>query len=143
MKPEFAATPKKGAARCPRFDSCNAPICPLDNWQRARHLRGEAVCLWLREAVKPGGLARTAAAAAADIAEIVAGALPAIRASSSDIRHKLTAASHFGSKLANMGAARERLRRPAASASGNTSIPSSSRMSGGLRVGPEGADERR
>lgn len=114
---------KKGPARCPRFDSCNAPICPLDDWQRAQHLPGEAVCLWLREAVKPGGIARIATTAAADIADTVAAALPAIMASSSDIRHKLTAASRSGSKLASMHAAREQLGRPAAFASRDTSTP--------------------
>lgn len=40
---------------CPKWDSCNAPVCPLDsNWQLHRHLPGEPVCRWLREAVKLG-----------------------------------------------------------------------------------------
>ncbi|MEO8998336.1 MAG: hypothetical protein ABI227_05890 [Rhodanobacter sp.] len=123
MKSEFSDTLKRGAARCPRFDSCNAPVCPLDDWQRAQHLQGEAVCLWLREAVKPGGIARIATAAAAAIADIVDEALPAIMASSCDIRHKLKAASRSGSKLASMHAARELLGRPATFASGDTSTP--------------------
>mgnify|MGYP006391910239 CR=1 FL=1 len=41
------------AMNCPRFDFCNCPVCPLDsNWHSQRHLSGEPVCRWLREAVK-------------------------------------------------------------------------------------------
>lgn len=101
---------RKGVSRCPRFDSCNAPICPLDpNWDNRRHLPGDPVCLWLREAVKQGGIARIACAATGEIAAVVAETLPAIEASSSDIRHKLKVAARSGSKLENMRAARERL----------------------------------
>ncbi|MDW3094546.1 MAG: hypothetical protein R8G33_02610 [Gammaproteobacteria bacterium] len=35
---------------CPQYESCNAPICPLDeNCLNSTHLEGEAVCLYLRE----------------------------------------------------------------------------------------------
>ena len=38
---------------CPRFDGCNAPICPLDpNALDRAHLKGEAVCHYLRLYVK-------------------------------------------------------------------------------------------
>jgi hypothetical protein len=108
MRPPISTIPKRGSASCPRFDGCNAPICPLDDWQRAQHLQGERVCLWLREAVKPSGMARIAHASTVDIAVSVAKALPAIMASSgADLRHKLVAASRCGSKLVNMRAARE------------------------------------
>lgn len=41
---------------CPKFISCSAPVCPLDfNWETQRHLPGERVCRWLREAVKDSG----------------------------------------------------------------------------------------
>lgn len=44
------------AMDCPRFNFCNCPICPLDaNWQAQKHLPGEPVCRWLREAVKTFG----------------------------------------------------------------------------------------
>jgi hypothetical protein len=49
---------------CPRFDVCNAPICPLDpNVLDREHLKGEAVCHYLRlyakdsfYGLKPGSL---------------------------------------------------------------------------------------
>jgi len=38
---------------CPRYEHCNCPLCPLDaDYQRRSHLRGEPVCLYLREAAK-------------------------------------------------------------------------------------------
>lgn len=50
---------------CPKFDSCSAPICPLDpDWELRSHLDGERVCYYLTEYSKPatrpilrGGLA--------------------------------------------------------------------------------------
>jgi len=59
--------------------------------------------------MKPGGVARIACAATEEVAVVVAETLPAIAASSSDIRHKLKVAARSGSKLENMRAARERL----------------------------------
>ena len=125
MKMPFSDVIKTGAARCPRFDGCNAPVCPLDpDWPRAQHLPGERVCLWLREAVKPGGMARIAHAATDEIAVTVAEALPAILASSSaDLRHKLAEASRSGSKLTNVHAVR-------------------GQMEQGAGIAPEPADSR-
>ena len=38
---------------CPRFDGCNASICPLDpNALDRAHMKGEAVCHYLRLYVK-------------------------------------------------------------------------------------------
>jgi len=43
---------------CPKFESCSAPICPLDDdWKLRSHLDGERVCYYLteysKEAVRP------------------------------------------------------------------------------------------
>lgn len=41
---------------CKYFDNCNAPICPLDERFICRqYLRGEPVCYFMAEAVKPKG----------------------------------------------------------------------------------------
>ena len=39
---------------CPKYKSCNANICPLDNefWKRT-HIDGEAVCVYMSEYTKP------------------------------------------------------------------------------------------
>ena len=34
---------------CPRFNSCSAPICPIDpDWRERVHRKGEPVCFYLR-----------------------------------------------------------------------------------------------
>ena len=39
---------------CPRFDRCNAALCPLDTgWRNRLHARGDSVCLYAQEAMKP------------------------------------------------------------------------------------------
>ena len=45
--------------QCPKWDSCNVPVCPLDaHWRKATQLHGEGACRWLREIGKQGGEAR-------------------------------------------------------------------------------------
>lgn len=44
---------------CPKFRTCNAVLCPLDDQILQRHfLKDEALCYFLREWVKPGAAAR-------------------------------------------------------------------------------------
>lgn len=44
---------------CPKFDGCSAPICPLDpDWPHRIHRKGEPVCFYLLEYIKPGSRAR-------------------------------------------------------------------------------------
>lgn len=38
---------------CPKFQHCNAPICPLDSdWRKRKHFNGDRVCFYLIEAQK-------------------------------------------------------------------------------------------
>lgn len=38
---------------CPKYNSCSASVCPLDdNWRDREHLKGERVCVFLTEAIK-------------------------------------------------------------------------------------------
>jgi hypothetical protein len=42
--------------QCPKYDTCNAPICPLyQHWRKSQHLRGEPSCLYMREMSRDGG----------------------------------------------------------------------------------------
>src|SRR5262245_49711341 len=42
-------------ADCPKFDTCGAPVCPLDPlWPSAVHLGGEPVCRYLLASGKAG-----------------------------------------------------------------------------------------
>ena len=40
---------------CPKFETCNASVCPLDpGWREAVHLPSERVCRYLIDSGKPG-----------------------------------------------------------------------------------------
>ncbi len=44
---------------CPKFKECSAPICPLDTeWRLRVYRKGEPVCFYLLEYVKPDARAR-------------------------------------------------------------------------------------
>ena len=54
-KPDANATTLR-AIDCPKFDKCSVPICPLDcDFHERTHLKGEPICRYLHEYVKPGG----------------------------------------------------------------------------------------
>lgn len=55
-KQKVGQAKKVGAIKCHRFDSCSAPLCPLDTDMKKRsYLKREAVCFLMLELVKPGG----------------------------------------------------------------------------------------
>lgn len=44
---------------CPRFNKCDAPLCPIDpEWRQRRMLKNERVCHYLTEVTKPGAFDR-------------------------------------------------------------------------------------
>lgn len=84
---------------CPLFDSCNASVCPLDPaWERHRHLSGERVCRWLREAVKPGGHAVLEDALPTHCAEMAMRVAEIISIREGELGNKLRRAAKQGSK---------------------------------------------
>ena len=93
---------------CPKFERCNANVCPLDaDWCRRVHLRGEPVCLWLREWSKAGGEARIherLLPEQAEAVEAVHSALTLVDArlqrGHRELRRVLRASAQTGSKLA-------------------------------------------
>lgn len=143
MKPHISHTLKKGAARCPRFDSCNAPVCPLDDWQRAQHLDGEPVCGLLCELVKGGGEARLRAYLPGALVDTLAEAYPKITARWARVRSQLERASRTGSKLeaahrlqrAKKGEHADNSTQPAIMASVRTSLPVTTPFDGDSRDG--------
>ena len=79
---------------CPRFDHCSAPICPLDdNWRTRQHLKGERICFYLTELVKPGGMVRIDTRLSSKLAEEVSNTHPAIVARFCEIRYELKRAA--------------------------------------------------
>ena len=120
MNRPVSIVPKMGAARCPRFDGCNAPICPLDDWQRAQHLQGEPVCSLLCELVKHGGEARLRVRVLGGLVDTLVEVLPRMAARWGRVRMQLQRASRTGSRME----AGERLQLPTrARASGNPHLP--------------------
>lgn len=99
MSAEFLSVTNAGAQRCPRFNSCNAPICPLDDWQHAQHLQGEAVCSLLHELVKEGGEARLRAYLPGKLVDTLAEGFPQIAARWGAVRRRLNRASRTGSRM--------------------------------------------
>lgn len=87
------------AETCPKFNRCSAPYCPALG---GRHRRGERVCHYLQEAVKPGGPARVRAAIPLPLADIVA--MDAIRLlnSTGPLQRPLERASNRGSRMESM-----------------------------------------
>jgi len=85
--------------RCPRFERCAAPICPLDaDWRKRSMLPGEPVCAWLLEAAKPSwGVVK--AALAEDLAQTIDRVGPEVIATHGVIRRAVTRASTGASKV--------------------------------------------
>ncbi len=79
---------------CPRFDRCSANICPLDaDWGLRQHLKGERICFYLTELVKPGGMVRIDTRLSSELAEEVSNTHPAIVARFCEIRYELKRAA--------------------------------------------------
>jgi len=83
---------------CPKFISCSAPVCPLGDIT-VSHLRGEPICKYLMEQVKPGGKARLRGCLAGEMVDTIGKALPQIQNSHGDIKKRLQRASETGSKM--------------------------------------------
>lgn len=89
-------------SHCPRFDHCSAPICPIDqDWRKRAHLRGEPICLYLRECVKPNARTNLDPHLGAELVATVMQVAPTIMLAQGDIRKRLALASVRGSKLAS------------------------------------------
>ncbi len=94
---------------CPRFDSCAAPICPLDaDWRLRTHVRDERVCGILLESMKPDAEANLRGVSAGKVLQAIVAVRGEVFARHGPIRRAAEKASRTGSKLA----AAERLRPP-------------------------------
>ncbi|MDR6935481.1 hypothetical protein J2X58_000766 [Luteibacter sp. 3190] len=88
--------------RCPRFDSCNANVCPLDpQWPRAEHRQGERVCGLLTELAKVDGQAQVATVLSSEQFDTLVREWPKVEARWGDIRYRLKNAAKTGSRIAN------------------------------------------
>lgn len=83
---------------CPKYISCSAPVCPLGKI-KGTHLKGEPICKYLVEYVKPVGKARLRGYVAGNLVDTLGKVLPEIIASHGDIKRRLERASRSGSKM--------------------------------------------
>lgn len=57
---------------CPKFNTCNAPICPLDkDWSKRKHINGDKCCTYLLETSKAGAKANFAGAGLTYLLEVI------------------------------------------------------------------------
>jgi len=83
---------------CPKFEKCNAPVCPLHDGHTT-HLKGEPVCFYLREYVKQGGKAKLRGVLPGEMVDRLGKVLPEVVARHSDINKQLKQSALTGSKM--------------------------------------------
>lgn len=89
--------------RCPKWDKCNAPLCPLDHELFKRVMRGgDPVCHYLTEAVKPDADANFRARGRTELFEVVSNLIPAMSSRWRGIRYALKRAKSSGSRMARL-----------------------------------------
>jgi len=85
---------------CPKFDGCSAPICPLDaDWPRRIHRKGEPVCFYLLEYVKPGSRARFQGCRAMFLYKAMESAIGRLCRRHAPVRRAVERAKRTGSRL--------------------------------------------
>ena len=85
---------------CPKFRRCNAPICPLDPHMLHRaHLKGEPVCFYLLEYVKPGAEARFQGSTAKKLYQAMETVRPELIARYAPLKRALARAAQTASKM--------------------------------------------
>jgi len=86
---------------CPRFQSCNAPVCPFDPaWVRRLNRKEDSTCFYLCESVKHGSLALFQGAGLGELYEVIHRATPAIAKRHLRIKRALERAQQTGSRMA-------------------------------------------
>lgn len=85
---------------CPKFDGCSAPICPLDaDWPRRIHRKGEPVCFYLLEYVKPGSRARFEGRTAVFLYELMESSIGRLCSRHAPLRRAVERAKRTGSRM--------------------------------------------
>lgn len=100
-QPLVSALGMSSMRRCPKFNSCSAPICPLDpQWSSRSMFPSDASCTWLLEMAKGGPQSQSVPA---DIRPEVAAALLEVIPSVglAPLRSRMKQAALTGSRRAN------------------------------------------
>ena len=85
---------------CPKWDSCNAPLCPLDKGISQRvYLRGEAICFYMHEYVKTDSYGRFKACHRGYIYQAISDVLKEVLSTHGYIKNRLERASNTPSRM--------------------------------------------
>jgi hypothetical protein len=86
---------------CPKYQSCNAPVCPLDPaWTQCLNANDDPTCFYLCESVKDGSQALFQGAGLEELYESIHSVTPAIVDRHPRIRKALERAKQTGSRMA-------------------------------------------
>lgn len=89
---------------CPKFEGCSAPICPLDpDWSHRVHCKGEPVCFYLLESVKPGARARFEGSMAITLYHAMERSMDALCTGHAPIRKAVARAKRTGARMSIAG----------------------------------------
>lgn len=95
---------------CPRYDRCSANVCAFDaDWRKRSHVRGDEVCFYLLEAVKPQAIENFESLGHGWVLEVVRPLLddPALPEA---MKSTVEGARLTGSRIVNQRKAGDRLR---------------------------------
>jgi hypothetical protein len=85
---------------CPRFQKCNAPVCPLDERHKKRkHLPEDRVCFFLLESAKTSAHSIFMGVGLGNLYEVIVRHTPAILNSHPRIKRAYEKAKESGSRL--------------------------------------------
>lgn len=87
---------------CPQWNSCNAPLCPLDkDIYKRKYLKGEAICIYMREIMKPDSFNNfnKLGTIGVELYEAVCFVLPTLLLTHSPLKTRLNDASKTPSRL--------------------------------------------
>jgi hypothetical protein len=88
--------------QCPKFQTCSAPICPLDpDWHKRKHLSCDRCCFYLLEAAKTDSNHVFECAGLGKLHAAIVTLTPAITNAYSHIKHAVERAKSTGSRMLN------------------------------------------
>lgn len=86
--------------QCPKFNMCNAPVCPLDATSiKIKHISGDKCCVYLLETAKIDAKVNFIGAGLSNIYEAIEVVKKDILTSSATIRRAFTRAANTPSRL--------------------------------------------
>lgn len=88
------------SSQCPKFNTCNAPVCPLDVASlKMKHISGDKCCVYLLETAKTDAKANFIGAGLSNIYEAIEAVKEDILTGSATIKRAYTRAANTPSRL--------------------------------------------